>query len=289
MAILLFFLNNQSMDLKHLKYFVTVYEQQSFSAAAKYCFIAQPSISAAVAQLEQELKQTLFNRHARGVTQTEHGEKLYPLAKQLLGQADAIKQTFSSEEIKHSFRLGVTKGLGVKRMSALLNDFTSAEPSMELTLVPQHESSDARIIIKEELKDEEKYHSIWQEDYLLVLPMNHPLSLKESIQIADLDRLAFIQRSPCNAWQMLNDTLTLSGIQLDIRAKIQTIDYALGLVRAGLGCALVPAHPEIIENTDLSFKAINELQLTREIVLAYQNSCPLLQTLQQQVKLISNV
>lgn len=275
------------MDLKHLKYFVTVYEQQSFSAAAKYCFIAQPSISAAVAQLEQELKQTLFNRHARGVIPTEHGEKLYPLAKQLLGQADAIKQTFSSHEIKQSFRLGVTKGLGVKRMSALLNDFTSAEPAMELTLVPQHESSDARIIIKEELKDDEKYHSIWQEDYLLVLPINHPLSLKESIQIADLDRLAFIQRSPCNAWQMLNDTLTLSGIQLDIRAKIQTIDYALGLVRAGLGCALVPAHPEIIENTDLSFKAINELHLTREIVLAYQQDSPLLQTLLQQVTQIS--
>lgn len=275
------------MDLKHLNYFITVYEQKSFSGAAKYCFIAQPSISAAVAQLEQELQQVLFTRHARGVTPTEQGEKLYPLAKQLIGQADAIKQTFLSQGIQQSFRLGVTKGLGVKRMSTLLNDFTSAEPSMELTLVPQHENSDARIIIKEELKDEEKYHLIWQEDYLLVLPINHPLSLKDEIQLTDLDGLAFIQRSPCNAWQMLNDTLTLSGIQLDIRAKIQTIDYALGLVRAGLGCALVPAHPEIIENTDLTFKAIDKLQLTREIVLAYQHTTPLLKTLKQQVKLIS--
>ena len=275
------------MDLKHLNYFITVYEQKSFSAAAKYCFIAQPSISAAVAQLEQELQQALFTRHARGVTPTEQGEKLYPLAKQLIGQADAIKQSFLSQGVQQSFRLGVTKGLGVKRMSALLNDFTSAEPSMELTLVPQHENSDARIIIKEELKDEEKYHSIWQEDYLLVLPINHPLSLIDEIQLSDLDGLAFIQRSPCNAWQMLNDTLTLSGIQLDIRAKIQTIDYALGLVRAGLGCALVPAHPEIIENTDLTFKAINKLQLTREIVLAYHHATPLLKTLRQQVKLIS--
>ncbi|MCO4798613.1 MAG: LysR family transcriptional regulator [Colwelliaceae bacterium] len=276
------------MDLKHLKYFVAVYEQQSFSAAAKRCFIAQPSISAAVAQLEQEFHQSLFSRHARGVTPTEHGEKLYPLAKQLLGQADAIKTTFSTNEIKQGFRLGVTKGLGVKRMSALLKDFTSAEPSMKLTLVPQHENCDARIIIKEELKDEEKYLSIWQEDYLLVLPINHPLSLKDQIQLSDLDNLAFIQRSPCNAWQMLNDTLTLSGIQLDIRAKIQTIDYALGLVRAGLGCALVPAYSEIIENSDLSFKAINELQLTREIVLAYQDSSPLLPTLFQQIKFVSN-
>jgi len=269
------------MDLKHLNYFVAVFEQQSFSAAAKKCFIAQPSISSAVAQLEQELNQVLFVRHARGVTPSEQGEKLYPLATQLLGQAEAIKSSFATNQVKQGFRLGVTKGLGVKRMSALLKDFTAAEPAMELMLVPQHESCDARIIIKEELKDEESFQSIWQEDYLLVHPINHPLSLKEKIQLTDLDNLAFIQRSPCNAWQMLNDTLTLSGIQLDIRAKIQTIDYALGLVRAGLGCALVPAHPEIIEQKDVNFKAIDGLQLTREIVLAYDQNSDLLAVLKE--------
>ncbi len=79
------------MDLKSLTYFTSVYEKHSFSGAAKACYIAQPSISAAVAQLEQQLNVPLFTRHARGVTATEHGKKLYPLAKQLLGQAVAIK------------------------------------------------------------------------------------------------------------------------------------------------------------------------------------------------------
>ena len=46
------------MDLRALKYFVAVVEQKSFSGAAKACFIAQPSISSAIQQLEQELKQT---------------------------------------------------------------------------------------------------------------------------------------------------------------------------------------------------------------------------------------
>ncbi|WP_206485092.1 LysR family transcriptional regulator [Thalassotalea sp. G2M2-11] len=264
------------MDLKHLNYFIHVYEQQSFSAAAKVCFIAQPSISSAVAQLETEIHQPLFIRHARGVTPTEHGIKLYPLAKQLLGQADAIKSSFKVKANRHSFSLGVTRGLGVKRMSVLLRDFTASQPNIELTLVPQYEQCDARIIIKEELKDGESYHSIWQEDYLVAMPHNHPLSLQESIELHDFDGLAFIQRTPCSAWQSLTDTFTLTGVELDIRAKIQTIDYALGLVRAGLGCALVPAHREIIEQQDLAFKAINGMQLTREIVLAYQQQTPLL-------------
>lgn len=268
------------MDLKHLTYFIHAYEQQSFSAAAKVCFIAQPSISAAISQLEQEINQPLFVRHARGITPTEHGDKLYPLAQQILGQADAIKLSFKGSSTKQKFLLGVTKGLGVKRMSTLLKDFISDAPDIELTLVPQHQACDARIIIKEELNDDEQYLPIWQENYLLALPINHPLSLKESIELHDFDQLAFIQRSPCSAWQMLTDTLTLSGVQVDIRAKIQTIDYALGLVRAGLGCALVPAYSEIVEQNDVAFRPINVMTLRREIVFAFTNKFKLLDKIQ---------
>lgn len=127
------------MDLKTLKYFVAVYETKSFSSAAKQCFIAQPSISAAIAQLESQLNVKLFSRHARGVVATEQGEKLFPLAMQLIGQADAIKQSFSTVSKKQEFKLGVTKGLGVKRMSLLLKDFTASQPHTALTLVPPNE------------------------------------------------------------------------------------------------------------------------------------------------------
>tara|TARA_R110002167_G_scaffold365860_2_gene591738 strand:- start:64515 stop:65369 length:855 start_codon:yes stop_codon:yes gene_type:complete len=269
------------MDLKSLHYFVSVYEKQSFSAAAKTCFIAQPSISASIQLLEQSLKTSLFIRHARGVTPTDTGDRLYPLAKQLLGQAEAIKNIFTDQSIEKSFYLGVTRGLGVERMSVLLKDFTSAQELMQLTLVPHHEACDARIIIKEELSETESYLPLWQEEYQLALPYNHVLALKESISMKDLDGLPFIKRSPCTAWDSLNDTLTLAGITLDIRAKIQTIDYALGLVHAGLGCALVPVSPEILKKFEIVFLPINGIRLIREVVLAYQDSSEIVDTLKQ--------
>ncbi|WOH39281.1 LysR family transcriptional regulator [Thalassotalea fonticola] len=277
------------MDLRSLQYFVAVFEQGSFSAAAKRCFVAQPSISAAVAQLEQTLCCSLFIRHARGVIATDAGEKLYPLAKKLLGQAKAIKTLFTEQDSKTSFLLGVTKGLGVARMSSLLKDFTASVDSMELTLVPHNESCDARVIIKEELAENENYVSFWQENYLLALPYNHVLSLKDSIALTDFDDLAFIQRSPCTAWQSLQDILTLEGISVDSRAKIKTIDYALGLVSAGLGCALVPAHPEILSNSEIVFRPIQDLQLKREIVLAYQQPSKVINKLKQLVVKHSSV
>ncbi|WP_412971287.1 LysR family transcriptional regulator [Glaciecola sp. MF2-115] len=269
------------MDLRSLKYFVSVYQERSFSAAAKACFVAQPSISFAIAQLEENLKTTLFNRHARGVTPTNTGERLFPLAQQLLGQADAIEKLFTEDSRKQSFLLGVTKGLGVERMSALLKDFTSSQELMELTLVSHSQACDARIIMKEDIDESEQYLSIWKEDYLLALPYNHVLSLNESITLSDLDKLPFIQRTPCVAWNTLNDTLALAGYTVDIRAKIQTIDYALGLVQAGLGCALVPAHPEILNKTELVYRPIEGLRLMREIVFAFKQRSALIEQLQQ--------
>jgi len=271
------------VDLRSLKYFVSVFEQQSFSSAAKLCFVAQPSISSAVAQLEQNLNTQLFIRNARGVKPSKAGERLYPLAKQLLGQADAIKTLFTDQSIKQPFYLGVTKGLGVERMSALLKDFTASQNLMELTLVSQSQTADARIIIKEELDEKENFISLWQEDYKLALPYNHVLSLKDNITLSDLDGLPFIHRNPCTAWNSLNDTLTLAGFSVDIRAKIQTIDYALGLVHAGLGCALVPAHPEVLNKSEIVFREIEGLKLMREIVFAYQQSSPVIEKLKSLV------
>lgn len=275
------------MDLKTLKYFITVYDTKSFSGAAKRCYVAQPSISSAIAQLEQQLNVKLFIRHARGVKATEQGNRLYPLAKKLTGQANAIQQTFNNA-CKQEFNLGVTKGLGVSRMSILLKELTTADPNLALTLVPPNELSNAKIVTKEELNPQDSYMPIWQEDYLLAMPYHHVLSLKETIQLSDFDGLAMIQRSPCHAWRSLEDTLAITGISLDVRAKIQTIEYALGLVSADLGCALVPAYPEVLEHNSIVFRPIEEVQLRREIVLAYQEESDTLDTLKSIVSQYRN-
>ena len=82
------------MDIRQLGYFVAVYEQGSISAAARHCCVAQPSLSAALRQLEQELEVTLFVRLSKGVTPTEDGEKLYGHAGRLLGQLQSLKASF---------------------------------------------------------------------------------------------------------------------------------------------------------------------------------------------------
>ncbi len=66
------------MDIRSLRYFIAAYEGGSISAAARRCHVAQPSISTALAQLEEHLGTPLFERHRRGITPTEEGHRLYP-------------------------------------------------------------------------------------------------------------------------------------------------------------------------------------------------------------------
>ncbi|MCY7297374.1 LysR family transcriptional regulator [Alteromonas sp. a30] len=260
------------MDLRALRYFTAVFETGSISAASKACFIAQPSISSSLQQLENSLGKQLFKRHARGVIATEAGQQLYPVAKQLLGQANAIKDMFKHSDAKEPFRLGLTKGLGVARMSLLLKQFTAANKNMELTLVPTEEECDARIINKADLTDKEQWVSLWQERFSLSIPVNHPLSLKKKITIDDLQDAAFIQRTPCEAWNILKSRLNEANVKLDIRAKIQTVEYAVGLVKAGVGCALIPDYSEIGVSEELVFRYIENVELSRHIGLAYKEA-----------------
>ena len=268
------------MDFRALEYFVTIYESGSLSAASKKKFVAQPSISSSLKHLEQSLSTSLFVRHARGVQATHAGEQLYPLAKQLLGQAAAIRDVFSTDTTKTPFRLGLIKGLGVARMSDLLGRFTRSVDALELTLVSQDEACQARIISRDLLQNNEQFVPMWQEEYRLAIPLDHPLGLIDSVVITDLQNLAFVQRSPCEGWLYLKQALDNAKVRLDTRAKIQTIEYALGLVKAGLGCAFIPVSDDIVKDKDIHFKPIKNLSISREIGLGYTHESDTVKVLQ---------
>lgn len=271
------------MDLRALKYFVAVKETGSISGASKQCFVAQPSISSSLMQLEETVGRQLFVRHTRGVTATEAGEKLYPLAKQLLGQASALKELFVQETQKTPFKLGLVRGLGVRRMSELLKRFTSKHKDVELTLVPPEDECDARIINKPMMNPNETFISMWQEEFSVAIPHGHPLGLKNELLLKDLQDIPFIQRTPCESWEQLEQALLENKVSLDIRAKIQTVEYAVGLVNAGVGCALLPDYIEIDKHQEFVFRHIEDATISRHIGLAFEQPSAITQSLQKLV------
>ncbi|MBE7213702.1 LysR family transcriptional regulator [Shewanella benthica] len=271
------------MNLRSLNYFVAVVERGSISGAAKECFVAQPSISAAISQLETRLETQLFHRHGKGVSPTDSGLRLYPLAQKLLNESQAIESLFKQPQQQTPFRLGLIRSLGVHRMSGLLKDFTNACADMELTLVEANEDAEARIITTSDLTRGEDFYPIWHDDYLLAIPSSFSLSLQTQIRLQDLDQQAFIHRAPCEALSSLQQLMDLEGIQVQVRARIQTIEYAVGLVAAGLGIALVPALPALLEQRNITFRPLQDIELKRTVGLALPRDARLNE---QQVQLL---
>lgn len=92
------------MTLLQLKYIVTVAKQGSINKAAKELFIAQPSLTAAIKELEQELGITIFSRTNKGVIVSTEGEEFLGYARQVIEQTNLIEEKyFGQTPVKHQF------------------------------------------------------------------------------------------------------------------------------------------------------------------------------------------
>ena len=84
------------MTLQQLKYIIMIAETGSITMAAERLFIAQPSLSKSVAELEKEMGITIFNRSNRGVYLSEEGTKFLSYARQIVEQAALLEREYKS-------------------------------------------------------------------------------------------------------------------------------------------------------------------------------------------------
>ena len=83
------------MTLKQLRYVVTVAETGNITEAAKKLYIAQPSLTSAIHELEKEYDLIIFNRTRKGIELTVDGEEFLGYARQVLEQADLIEERYT--------------------------------------------------------------------------------------------------------------------------------------------------------------------------------------------------
>ncbi len=260
------------MKLRSIKYFQSVYEQGSITGAARQCFVSQPSITAAISQLEQELNIELFVRHAGGVRPTSAADKLYPLAREMSDNEQSILHLFSDGPTPVPLRLGLMRSLGAQRMSELLTELTKRIDNLELTLVEPDEPCDARVVLSQSASSCEDFIPIWEDSYQLAIPNSWSLATKPLVSVEDLDGIPFINRTPCDALDRLKQTMAALGVQFQPRANIRTIEYTWPMVSAGVGAALLPDWQEIKHNDGFVLRPIANEKLMKRIGLAYNAS-----------------
>ncbi len=254
------------MELRELGYFVAVFEERSISAAARRCFISQPSVSAAIAVLETELGAKLFVRHRRGATPTAAAEQLYPTACRLVGEVHALRAAFRTPPVARRFTVGLMRSLDAYRIRELLLVVTGA-PGLQLRLVGADERCDLRVVSRGLVRATETFVPLWSERFVVALPANHPLALRDTLRAADLIGQRLVERCHCeNARRFAR-----SRPRLDPVAVAQSEEWALALVGAGVGIAIVP---EGVARDDghVVLRPLADVGVSRQVGLAWRTA-----------------
>jgi DNA-binding transcriptional LysR family regulator len=255
------------MDIRELRYFAAVFRERNLTAAARRCFISQPSISAAITNLEAELGTALFIRHKKGVAPTQAAEQFHSVACRIIDEANAARNLFRKPSTQAALTLGLMRTLDMPRTIALLKVLTG-NSDVALRLVDINQTADARIISKNIIDANEHFVPLWVEHYVAALPPSHPLTLKHRLRTSDFAGVAMIDRCHCEQ----SDLFGRAASPRKPVAIAESEDWAMALVAAGVGVAIVP-EGVARANPDVAVREI-EIKVKRQVGVAYSEARP---------------
>lgn len=244
------------MDLRSLRYFVEVVEQQSFTRAAERLHVTQPTVSKMVRQLEQELGLVLLARLGKRFTVTDAGQVVLLRGRELLAlQGELLVELGDLQQLgRGDLRIGVTLQSHVA-LAPLLAAYHRAYPAIELQLFErgaQTIESDLRQGTLElgTLLAHADNGPIWQEfDALplarspmcLLAPADSPWQGRTSLALRELADSAFIFYGEAFALnEIVLAACVRAGFTPHISGRSGQWDFMASLVRLGVGIALLP-------------------------------------------------
>lgn len=254
------------MELRHLRYFVTVAEELNFSKAALKLYTAQPSLSQQIKDLEEDVGVKLLNRTKRKVELTEEGAVFLEQARLTLAQAEkAIAMARQVSKAKQQLlRIGFVPVAELKVFPYVLPNLRVQNSELKIELLSLNNTEQMRCIKKGELDitftrhnfNSEEFESkfVLREPLVLLLAQDHPLAKYERIPVKALDGIDFIipaeEQSKTLHDSILNFAQT-NGIELNVVQKADNILFNINSVGMGLGCTILPGYitPLVTSNT----------------------------------------
>jgi DNA-binding transcriptional LysR family regulator len=245
---------SSSMDWDKLKVFHAAAEAGSFTHAGERLGLSQSAVSRQVSALEQELRVSLFHRHARGLILTEQGELLYRTAHEVFMKLEAArtKLTDSRERPNGELKVSTTPGIGIHWLLPRLGEFFDLYPEIAITMITTDEEldlamreADVAIRLRQPTQPDliqrklfsVHFHAYASPDYLkrFGTPRSH----------AELDshRIVLLSGTVPAHFSNRRWLLEVSRDGKPPRTAVFTVNNVLGLLRAcqrGLGIAMLP-------------------------------------------------
>ena len=273
------------MTLTELRYIVALAHEGNFSRAAERCSVSQPTLSVAIARLEDELGVQLFERGKGFVSPSAVGLRVVEQAQLALAESEKVRQIAlqGRDQLDGPLRLGVIHTIGSYLLPQLIHALKDVAPAMPLAI---EENMTANL--SEMLHDNEVdvliialpfdipgvlTRPIYDESFKVVVPRGHPWESKDFIAPEEVagDEILLLKAGNCFRDQVLGACPQVSSPETDIR-----LGHSIGTIRcmvaSGLGVSVLPdgALQYPYSNDLISVIPFTEPAPARRIALAWR-------------------
>jgi LysR family transcriptional regulator, hydrogen peroxide-inducible genes activator len=241
------------MNLKDLKYLVALADTGHFGKAAERTFVSQPTLSAQLKKLEAYLGVKLVERQPKNVQLTEVGKQIVVRARRMLDEGDEIVALARSntDPFAGKLKVALIPTIGPYLLPRVMQKIRKGLPHLGLMLYEYQTEAllkrlrdgeiDLGIMALPAIADGIESRALYEENFTVALPNNHPLAAKTSIKVQDLKghTLLLLEDGHCLRDQALEVCSRVDVKEAeDFRAT--SLETLRQMVVAGLGITLLP-------------------------------------------------
>lgn len=272
------------MELRQLKYFMTVASELSYRKAAGKLFIVQPALSRQIAALEQELQVQLLERTRRSVALTPAGQWLLETIKPMLSQLDEMphKLKLIAAGMQGEVRIGYvgssintflpkTLSLLSKKFPGIQTYLSELPTSVQLDAI-RAQQLDIGFLRNPPPDPSFETKTVWQESFYLVLPMAHPLNARNFAGLQQLARERFILPPVADGVLYHRHMLGIcedAGFHPIVAHESTHGHTILKLVEAGLGVSILPYTFKKIATEKVKFIELKQTSRKAELTAVW--------------------
>ena len=243
------------MTLTELKYIVALAQERHFGRAAQKCFVTQPTLSLALAKLEDELGVKLFERNKNEVLVSARGEAIIEQARRVLDEVAKIPHLAkgAQDQLSGALRLGVIPTIGPYLLPDLVPILRKRAPAMPLVIEENLTANLAAMLREGELDvviialpfsmPGVKTQPVYEEPFSVVVPQGHPWEARKGVKPSELagENLLVLNAGHCFRDQVLEACPGQANTALPEGRAGSSLETIRNMVASGLGVSVLPA------------------------------------------------
>jgi len=275
------------MELRHLRYFVSIAEAGKFTAAAKQkLHTTQPSLSRQIRDLEEEVGAQLLTRSARGIQLTPAGRAFLEHARLVLSQVEVASEAARrvAHPSKPCFTMGFLTGHELKWMPEALRILRDELPNIDVMVTSQYSplladglsngKIDAAFLRREKGLPDLAFRLLVKEPLLVILPSNHRLAALKFIDAKDLESEIFVTVSKTAPVlrAVIDEYLKRSGANITPQHEADHLAMGMSLIASTGGVGLLPVYAQNFLPPSVTSRPLKGDAPTVDLVLGFKKS-----------------